>query len=323
MARIDHTNCPHPRTPAGRAACRAGRVMPVVAPATVDDIMNLLDNPPLVADLIDATSAGVDVAPVAPATRPIPVIVSTRPLYDCRHCGFAHECTEEWCGSMGAEIDRNRGKAEQKNRRSGGGNVISPDTAAPATGLAARHTDPITLRVADGKPALPPVAGPPATEPQLAFITTLLADRDVPGPVDATTRALLVSGNLTKYDASAVITTLKQYPTKPETVDLPDVPAGSYAIDGSDDAINTTMFVRVWHGRGRVRVYQKLSDTSNPLPRSATRGILERIAAAGVMECAERYGRELGECGVCHRELTNDVSRARGIGPKCLAKRGW
>lgn len=32
MARIDHTNCTHPRTPAGRRACRAG-VAPVVAPA--------------------------------------------------------------------------------------------------------------------------------------------------------------------------------------------------------------------------------------------------------------------------------------------------
>lgn len=32
MANIDHTNCTHPRTPAGRRACRAGRVIdPIVA----------------------------------------------------------------------------------------------------------------------------------------------------------------------------------------------------------------------------------------------------------------------------------------------------
>lgn len=38
---------------------------------------------------------------------------------------------------------------------------------------------------------------------------------------------------------------------------------------------------------------------------------------------AERYGRELGVCGCCGRDLTNATSRARGIGPVCAQKRGW
>jgi hypothetical protein len=33
MARIDHTACTHPRTPAGRRACRAGNAAPVVVVA--------------------------------------------------------------------------------------------------------------------------------------------------------------------------------------------------------------------------------------------------------------------------------------------------
>lgn len=35
MARIDHTNCTHPRTPAGRSACRRGARAPQVKKAPV------------------------------------------------------------------------------------------------------------------------------------------------------------------------------------------------------------------------------------------------------------------------------------------------
>jgi hypothetical protein len=35
-----------------------------------------------------------------------------------------------------------------------------------------------------------------------------------------------------------------------------------------------------------------------------------------------RYGQELGECGVCGRELTDEQSRAIGIGPVCREKLG-
>lgn len=33
MTRIDHTNCPHPRTPAGRAACRKAGTVASVEPS--------------------------------------------------------------------------------------------------------------------------------------------------------------------------------------------------------------------------------------------------------------------------------------------------
>lgn len=35
------------------------------------------------------------------------------------------------------------------------------------------------------------------------------------------------------------------------------------------------------------------------------------------------YGHELGKCGVCGRTLTDEESRARGIGPVCAAKVGF
>lgn len=37
----------------------------------------------------------------------------------------------------------------------------------------------------------------------------------------------------------------------------------------------------------------------------------------------ELYGRLIGSCGHCGRTLTNEVSRERGIGPKCATKMGW
>ena len=40
-------------------------------------------------------------------------------------------------------------------------------------------------------------------------------------------------------------------------------------------------------------------------------------------EASIRFGKEVGECGVCHSPLTNEASRAAGIGPVCARKKGW
>jgi hypothetical protein len=40
------------------------------------------------------------------------------------------------------------------------------------------------------------------------------------------------------------------------------------------------------------------------------------------LAAVELYGQKLGTCGVCHRTLTDEESRARGIGPVCLRKNG-
>lgn len=37
MARIDHSNCTHPRTPAGRRACRNGSAPVITTPAPADN----------------------------------------------------------------------------------------------------------------------------------------------------------------------------------------------------------------------------------------------------------------------------------------------
>jgi len=45
-------------------------------------------------------------------------------------------------------------------------------------------------------------------------------------------------------------------------------------------------------------------------------------AIADDSDALARYGQELGECGVCGRELTDEQSRAIGIGPVCREKLG-
>jgi hypothetical protein len=101
------------------------------------------------------------------------------------------------------------------------------------------------------------------------------------------------------------------------------VPRGSYAID-TRNGQNELMFISVWMNREGTRwsVKRYESDTLVSMPRSQQYDILDRIAADPV-GAAERYGLEIGKCGICHRTLTNDISRARGIGPVCAERWGW
>lgn len=48
--------------------------------------------------------------------------------------------------------------------------------------------------------------------------------------------------------------------------------------------------------------------------------IAKRINEAGAREAMILFGQELGSCGHCGRELTNEESRAAGIGPVCRSK---
>jgi hypothetical protein len=47
---------------------------------------------------------------------------------------------------------------------------------------------------------------------------------------------------------------------------------------------------------------------------------LASLDTVDLTEAMAKYGRELKHCGLCGRTLTNDASRAIGIGPECAAK---
>jgi hypothetical protein len=101
-----------------------------------------------------------------------------------------------------------------------------------------------------------------------------------------------------------------------------NVPAGRYAVTGND---GQTVFVKVdrptegqWKGRIFVKV--QASETYHRTDRRTADTLLGKIAADGIEASRTRYGVELGHCWRCGRTLTNDRTRAAGIGDDCAGK---
>jgi hypothetical protein len=72
---------------------------------------------------------------------------------------------------------------------------------------------------------------------------------------------------------------------------------------------------------GRVFVDSMGSDTAYPVKAPATLTAYLTAVLVDPTAAAKRYADELGSCSDCNRPLTNEESRARGIGPECWAKR--
>lgn len=102
-----------------------------------------------------------------------------------------------------------------------------------------------------------------------------------------------------------------------------DVPAGRYAVE-IDGRLGFFKVDCPTEGRwaGRVFVNQMASDTEYAV-RGFRLGLVLDTIAADSQAASLRYGREIGACGVCGRTLTDEDSRARGIGPICADKMGW
>lgn len=108
-------------------------------------------------------------------------------------------------------------------------------------------------------------------------------------------------------------------PTEP----LPEVREGHYAV-ASVTGNNDLDFFRVdrpTEGRWAGRTFVKRVIGGHP--EYAVRGedarrVLERIAADP--EAGQRYGQEIGRCCACNRRLTDEASRAAGIGPDCASR---
>lgn len=199
--------------------------------------------------------------------------------------------------------------------------------AAQAGYLPARRAYPRTA------PAMP-VAPAPATPRQLAYVTDLLADRDISTETRPKFQARIAElaneearAALTREAASALIeylTTLPKVTRRPAAPKAEEVPAGRYAVEIND----TLAFIKVERpeeGRwaGYTFVTRQLSEDFVRMSRQRAAVALDAIRAAGFQEAMTRYGHELGVCGECGRKLTNEESRAAGIGPVCRAKNGW
>lgn len=195
------------------------------------------------------------------------------------------------------------------------------------------------------------------TEPQRNYLLDLIRTRDIEEHYRRTLERRVTDWDVTKSLASEWITRLKQKPRRTEGgkaqaeqwvifdvksleqsipgeelwVMVPRdhsgedivVPRGSYALPTPNNT-NEISFYSVWINDEGTRwsVKQYLSDLLTPLPRASQYKILHEIGNDPA-EAAARYGHEIGRCGVCHRKLTNDVSRESGIGPVCAERWGW
>lgn len=132
-----------------------------------------------------------------------------------------------------------------------------------------------------------------------------------------------------KVDRSLVSDKIEQFKTERKALNSgtgvraqAEVPEGRYAVTGSQ---GHTVFVKVTTGKaapflGRVFVNIQAGDELHRVSPVVRDALLAAIVADGPEAASKRYGREIGDCGRCGRTLTDEASRAAGIGPVCATK---
>jgi hypothetical protein len=188
----------------------------------------------------------------------------------------------------------------------------------------AHRTSPVLVG-AGNRPA-PAWAANPATEKQLNYLDTLIAQRDwrdidMDMTVTETIMNRIDRNTIGFREASDAITALKACPwreaERPATTAEPDVADGHYAVQPANKSM--LGFYRVRTGdNGHRYLDEYASDMRHPVRGAYRAAVLAAIAADP--DAGPRYGREIGRCYMCHRKLTDATSRALGIGPDCRSK---
>lgn len=180
------------------------------------------------------------------------------------------------------------------------------------------------------RPAKPAVE--PATEKQCKFIDDLLVKREHIAMTDDVIEGIKAN----KAQASRFISFLLEQPKVQVVQDAPAplkvevlvdaprarldfsaIPDGYYAlVDG------VTKFYRVSTSKrnGFKNVQVQASDNLHMLFGKAGIAVLHKLVEAGLKDAQALYASELGRCYVCGRTLTDEESRAAGIGPICRDK---
>jgi hypothetical protein len=151
-----------------------------------------------------------------------------------------------------------------------------------------------------------------ASPKQIAFLKSLLADRDDPSMADAVEK-MGGPDALCKKDASRAIDTLMRAPRK-TVAPAAELPAAIYLLDG--DVIKVQKAV---HGSGHMYA-KKLNPETGKF--EYTQGLIRRldISMRMTLEQAKEFGALYGVCCNCGRTLTNEDSIEAGIGPICAGK---
>lgn len=116
-------------------------------------------------------------------------------------------------------------------------------------------------------------------------------------------------------------------------VDLANLPEGRYGVPGGDTRLKVEIrrpskgnwagwtFVSDAAEYGMRKNYGKVRPGE-----SIYHGDIEAelaLIVANPAAAASRYGALTGRCGICNRQLEDEASVARGIGPVCAARVGW
>jgi hypothetical protein len=154
----------------------------------------------------------------------------------------------------------------------------------------------------------------------MAQVRTLLSERVVDLPYRSALESYLAKGDTTTMGIRVAIARLSEMPTKPKTA---DVPAGRYAVE-VDGVLKFYVVDKPTEGRwaGFTFVKVQASDELWPVKARGAREQILRLIAVDAHAAMIRYGQEIGKCGHCGRTLTDEESRARGIGPVCAVKLG-
>ena len=101
-------------------------------------------------------------------------------------------------------------------------------------------------------------------------------------------------------------------------LDFSAIPDGYYALNVE----GVTKFYRVSTSKrnGFKNVQVQASDNLHMLFGKAGIAVLHKLVEAGLKDAQALYASELGRCYVCGRTLTDEESRAAGIGPICRDK---
>jgi len=175
------------------------------------------------------------------------------------------------------------------------------------------------------------------TERQKAFIERLVEQRQHPEGEDLTTIGALAF-QIAEADeplnwvatrtASEVIDYLLGLPVA-ERASTPqsgmsDIAAGRYALVADDGTVKFYIVDRPTEGRwaGYTFLNAQGSEERYPIRDRAERTRILGLIAADPLTAMVRYGHELGRCGNCGRALTDETSRAAGIGPDCAQALG-
>lgn len=119
-------------------------------------------------------------------------------------------------------------------------------------------------------------------------------------------------------------------PAEGGSLDLSGLPAGMYAVPGGDTRLKVRVSVpgerSKWNGWIFVNdgaEYGAGTKYGSQRPGELYRGqIVEQLRAivADPRAAAAAYGQLTGKCGLCGRQLEDEESVARGIGPICAEK---